>query len=234
MTEQQKQAIIESEKQYFHSIIKLSYFDCLSDLPLDSLDFDPYFINYLSTSTKEDSQFVELAKAIVYPEVFDRVFNFSADNKIQTLVSLLQDFTLGASRFDGIDFEFIDAIDGRHKYCQCMAGPGTSDDDDDIIPTLKKFKVVMTQPSLDVQFDDIVVGFLFGKLEHLPMPYMELRGYYSVSCGADFWLHLTGDKGFYIRMLKALGEVLDEGDFEGSELVQAKVKEFAEEIKQRV
>ena len=35
-------------------------------------------------------------------------------------------------------------------------------------------------------------------------------------------------------MLKALGEVLDEGDFEGSELVQAKVKEFAEEIKQRV
>lgn len=115
-----------------------------------------------------------------------------------------------------------------------MAGPGTSDDDDDIIPTLKKFKVVMTQPSLDVQFDDIVVGFLFGKLEHLPMPYMELRGYYSVSCGADFWLHLTGDKGFYIRMLKALGEVLDEGDFEGSELVQAKVKEFAEEIKQRV
>lgn len=104
MTEQQKHAIIESGKQYFRSIIKLSYFDCLSDLPLDSLDFDPYFINYLSTSTKKDSQFVELAK----------------------------------------------------------------------------------------------------------------------------------DKGFYIRMLKALGEVLDEGNFEGSELIQAKVKEIAGEIRQGV
>lgn len=50
MTEQQKQAIIESEKQYFRSIIKLSYFDCLSDLPLDSLDFDPYFINLNSAT----------------------------------------------------------------------------------------------------------------------------------------------------------------------------------------
>lgn len=234
MTEQQKQAIIESGKQYFRSIIKLSYFDCLSKLPLDSLDFDPYFINYLSTSTKEDSQFVELAKAIVYPEVFNRVFIFSADNKIQTLVSLFQDFTLGASRFDGIDFEFIDAIDGRHKYCQCMAGPGTSDDDDDIIPTLKQFKHIMTQPDLDVQFDDIVVGVLFGKYEYMAMPLMTLDAQYRVWCGADFWLHLTGDKGFYIRMLKALGEVLDEGNFEGSELIQAKVKEIAGEIRQGV
>ena len=30
-------------------------------------------------------------------------------------------------------------------------------------------------------------------------------------CGSDFWLHLTGDKNFYNRLLKAMGEVLDEG-----------------------
>lgn len=233
MTEQQKQAIIESGKQYFRSIIKTDYFDLLDELTLDRWDFDPYFINYLSTSTKEESQLVELAKAIVYPDVFDRVINLSIGNNIQNIVSLLQHFTLGASRFEGIDFEFIDAIDGRHKYCRCMAGPYTSEDVNLIITPLSQFKVVMSQPNLEVQFDDIVVGVLFGKYEALSMSYMVLEAQYPVWCGDDFWLHLTGDKSFYIRMLKAMGEVLDEGDFEGSELIQAKVKEIADEIRQK-
>ena len=51
-------------------------------------------------------------------------------------------------------------------------------------------------------------------------------------CGSDFWLHLTGDKNFYARLLKAMGEVLDEGDFDGSELTQKPVEELAEEIRQ--
>lgn len=234
MTEQQKQDIIESGKQYFRSLIKFDYFESLDELTLDRLDFDPYFINYLSTLIKEDSQFVELAKAIVYPNVFDRVFNLSIENNIQNIVSLLQHFTLGASRFEGIDFEFIDAIDGRHKYCRCMAGPNTSEDMNLIITPLSQFKIVMSQPNLEVQFDDIAVGVLFGKYEDLSMStsYMVLEAQYPVWCGDEFWLHLTGDKNFYIRMLQAMGEVLDEGDFEGSEILQAKVKEFAEEIKQ--
>lgn len=42
MTEQQKQAIIESGKQYFRSLIKFDYFESLDELTLDRLDFDPY------------------------------------------------------------------------------------------------------------------------------------------------------------------------------------------------
>lgn len=114
-----------------------------------------------------------------------------------------------------------------------MAGPYTSEDVNLIITPLSQFKVVMSQPNLEVQFDDIVVGVLFGKYEALSMSYMVLEAQYPVWCGDDFWLHLTGDKSFYIHMLKAMGEVLDEGDFEGSELIQAKVKEIAEEIRQK-
>lgn len=113
-----------------------------------------------------------------------------------------------------------------------MAGPCTLDDEYEIITPLSQFKFIMSQPGLDVQFDDIVVGVLFGKYADVSDAYMVLNAQYPVLCGANFWLHLTGDKSFYNRILKAIGEVLDEGDFEGSEHLQAEIKKIAEEIKQ--
>ena len=103
-----------------------------------------------------------------------------------------------------------------------------------ILTPLSQFTIVLSQPPLAVPFSAIAVCFLFGPSEVLSMStsYMVLEAQYPVWCGDEFWLHLTGDKNFYIRMLQAMGEVLDEGDFEGSEILQAKVKEFAEEIKQ--
>ena len=47
-------------------------------------------------------------------------------------------------------------------------------------------------------------------------------------------LSLTGDKNFYNRLLKAMGEVLDEGDFEGSDLIHDSIEKIAEEIRQYV
>lgn len=230
MTEQQKQAIIESGKQYFRSIIIPNHLKNLNKLHLSSFDINPFLINYLAAFIKEDSQIIGLAKALVYPYIYDKVIDASSEH-VQSLVSLLQEVSGGTSNFDGIDFVFVDAVDGRRKFCQFKAGVKTINKDD-IAAVLCHFKPLISQPSLDLQFEDLVVGVLYGEKDNLSDYYKAIDTHYPVLCGSDFWQHLTGDKNFYARLLKAMGEVLDEGDFEGSDFIQAQIEEIAEEIKQ--
>ena len=235
MTEQQKQAIIESGKQYFRSIIIPNHLKNLNKLHLSSFDINPFLINYLAAFIKEDSQIIGLAKALVYPYIFDKVIDASSEQDVQSLVSLLQEVVGGASGIDGIDIEFIDAIDGRRKYCQCKAGPKTINKDD-ITTILSHFKYLMNKSRLDrmgLQFDDLVVGVLYGAKENLSAFYKAIDTHYPVLCGSDFWMHLTGDKNFYHRLAKAFGEVVDEDGIDGSALILAKVEEIAEEIRQK-
>ena len=150
-------------------------------------------------------------------------------------ISQLQEVVGGASGIDGIDIEFIDAIDGRRKYCQCKAGPKTINKDD-ITTILSHFKYLMNKSRLDrmgLQFDDLVVGVLYGAKENLSAFYKAIDTHYPVLCGPDFWMHLTGDKNFYHRLAKAFGEVVDEDGIDGSALILAKVEEIAEEIRQK-
>ena len=194
---------------------------------------NPFFINYVTTLIEEDSHFIGLAKALVYPYIFDRVIDESGGQEVQSLVSQLQEVTCGVSSFEGIDFEYVDAIDGRRKYCQFKAGVRTIVRED-IAAILCHFKPLISQPSLDLQFEDLVVGVLYGEKVDLSAYYKSIDAHYPVLCGSDFWLHLTGDKNFYNRLLKAMGEVLDEGDFEGSDLIHDSIEEIAEEIRQYV
>lgn len=141
----------------------------------------------------------------------------------------------GASGIDGIDIEFVDAMDGRRKYCQCKAGPKTINKDD-ITTFLSHFKYLMNKSRLDrmgLQFDDLVVGVLYGEKGSLSAFYKAIDTHYPVLCGSDFWMHLTGDETFYHRLAKAFGEVVDEDGIDGSALILAKVEEIAEEIIQK-
>ena len=149
MTEQQKQAIIESGKQYFRSIIIPNHLKNLNKLHLSSFDINPFLINYLAAFIKEDSQIIGLAKALVYPYIYDKVIDASSEQDVLSLVSLLQEVTGGASNFDGIDFEFVDAVDGRRKFCQFKAGVKTINKDD-IASVLCHFKPLISQPRLDL------------------------------------------------------------------------------------
>ena len=233
MKTEQKQAIIESGKQYFRSIIIPNHLKNLDKLHLSSFDINPFFINYVTTLIEEDSHFIGLAKALVYPYIFDKVIGKSGGQDVRSLVFKLQEVTCGVSSFEGIDFEFVDAIDGCRKYCQFKAGVKTIVTDD-IATILSHFKPLISQPNLDLQFEDLVVGVLYGEKVDLSAYYKSIDTHYPVLCGSDFWLHLTGDKNFYNRLLKAMGEVLDEGDFEGSDLIHDSIEEIAEEIRQYV
>ncbi len=137
------------------------------------------------------------------------------------------------SGIDGIDIEFIDALDGRKKYCQCKAGPQTINNDD-VDTILRHFKRLIGNARLDrmpFQMDDMIVGVLYG--ERISPNYKTIATTYPVYCGVEFWEHLTGDKNFYNQLSKAFGDVVEEDNIDGSKLILQKVEELAAEIMEK-
>ena len=232
MTEQQKQAIIESGKEYFRTTIIPNHLKNLKKLKLASFNINPFLINYLAAFLCGDTEPRSLAKALVYPRILGTSLNTSFGQNIQVFISSLEVITGGASGIEGIDIEFVDAIDGRRKYCQCKAGPQTINKED-IATILGHFKYLMNKSRLDrmgLQFDDLIVGVLYGERDNLSANYKAIDAHYPVLCGADFWERLTGDKEFYNRLAKAFGEVVEEDGIDGSALILQKVNEIAQEI----
>lgn len=182
MTEQQKQAIIESGKEYFRTTIIPNHLKNLQKLKLSSFSINPFLINYLAAFLCGDTEPKSLAKALVYPRILGTSLNTSFGQNIQVFISSLEEITGGASGIEGIDIEFVDAIDGRRKYCQCKAGPQTINKED-IATILGHFKYLMNKSRLDrmgLQFDDLIVGVLYGEHENLSANYKAIDAHYPV------------------------------------------------------
>ncbi|MDD7304269.1 MAG: PmeII family type II restriction endonuclease [Bacteroidaceae bacterium] len=235
MNEQQKQSIIEAGKAYFRSTIIPNHLRNLEKLSLRSFNINPFLINYLAAFLCGNTEPVSLAKALVYPRILGTSLNTSFGQNIQVFISQLQEVVGGASGIDGIDIEFVDALDGRRKYCQCKAGPQTINKDD-IASILGHFKYLMNKSRLDrmgLQFDDLIVGVFYGEREDLSAFYKAIDSHYPVLCGSDFWERITGDCNFYNRLSKAFGQVVEEDGIDGSRLILSKVNEIAGEIKEK-
>ena len=235
MTETQKLAIIENGKRYFRQIIIPNHIKGLNKLRLKDFVVNPFLIHYLAAFLCGDTTPESLAKALLYPRVLGTSINTSFGQNIQTFISGLEEVVGGASGIEGIDIEFIDAIDGRRKYCQCKAGPQTINKDD-ITTILSHFKYLLNKARLDklnLQVDDLIVGVLYGHRNNLSAHYKIIDSHYPVICGPDFWLHITGDDRFYYRLSKAFGEVVEEENIDGSGIIQLKVNELAKEIAEK-
>lgn len=233
MTEAQKKSIIESGKQYFRETIIPNHISKLESLKLKDFNINPFLINYLAAFLCGNTEPESLAKALIYPRVLGTSINTSFGQNIQIFISQLSQVTGGASGIDGIDIEFVDAIDGRKKYCQCKAGPQTINKDD-VATIMGHFKKLIGKARLDkmpLQMDDMIVGVLYG--EDISANYKTINSTYPVYCGTEFWEHLTGDKNFYNRLAKAFGEVVEEDQIDGSRLILKKVDELAQEIKEK-
>lgn len=231
MNKEQKQSIIASGKDYFRKIIIPSHLKNINNLQLKDFNVNPFLINYLASFLCGNTEPESLAKALLYPRILGTSINTSFGQNIQIFISQLSEITGCASGIDGIDIEFVDALDGRKKYCQCKAGPQTINKDD-VITIMGHFKKLIGKARLDripLQMDDMVVGILYG--EDMSANYKTIRASYPVYCGVEFWEHLTGDKTFYNKLAKAFGEVVEEEGIDGSELIMRKIEELADEIK---
>lgn len=235
MTEEQKNQIVESGKQYFRDIIIPNHLKGLEKLSLEKFKINPFLVNYLAAFLCGNTESESLAKALVYPRILGTSINTSFGQNIQIFISSLAQIAGCASGIDGIDIEFDDAIDGRKKYCQCKAGPQTINKDD-IATILGHFKHLHNKARLDrlsIQIDDMIVGVLYGEDDELSAHYKIINSHYPVYCGAEFWEHLTGDKQFYHRLAKAFGEVVEEDNIDGSQLILDKISDIAKEIEER-
>ena len=232
MTNDQKQNIIESGKDYFRRIIIPAHIRNLEKLQLDDFKINPFLVNYLAAFLCGDTKPESLAKALVYPRILGTSINTSFGTNIQIFISRLAEIAGSASGIDGIDIEFIDALDGRKKYCQCKAGPQTINKDD-VATILGHFTHLQNKARLDrlpIQINDMIVGVLYGRADELSGNYKNIDKVCPVYCGQDFWEHLTGDKTFYRRLARAFGEVVEEDGIDGSQIIKKKVNEIAQEI----
>lgn len=235
MTEEQKLSIIESGKQYFREIIIPNHVKGLKNLKLKDFKINPFLVNYLAAFLCGNTKPESLAKALVYPRILGTSISTSFGQNIQIFISSLAQIAGNASGIDGIDIEFIDALDSRKKYCQCKAGPQTINKDD-VATILGHFTHLQNKARLDrldVNITDMIVGVLYGEPNELSGNYKNIDKTCPVYCGAEFWEHLTGDTHFYHRLAKAFGEVVEEDKIDGSHLILNKINEIAKEIEEK-
>lgn len=234
MDEQRKQKIIDSGKDFFRKIIIPSHLKNVEKLHLKNFKVNPFLVNYLAAFICGDTEPESIAKALLYPRILGTSISTSFDTHIQNFISSLAAEAGSGSGIEGIDIEFIDAIDGRRKYCQCKASPQTINHDDvaTIMGHFGKLANKARLDHLDVSINDMIVGILYGNKEDLSAHYKKIDEFYPVYCGAEFWEHVTGDKDFYGRLSRAFGEVVEEEGIDGSQIILAKVDEIAAEIRE--
>lgn len=235
MTEQQKFSIIESGKQYFREIIIPKHLENMTKLNLSDFNINPFTVNYLAAFLCGNTEPLSLAKALVYPRVLGTSISTSFGTHLQDFIAGVREITSSGSAVSGLDIEFIDALDGRKKYCQCKAGPTTinKDDVDTILSHFSQFKGIARQNKLRVYDDDLIVGVLYGSQSKLSAFYRTIGTTYPVYCGSEFWEHLTGDKSFYLRLARAFGDVVEEEKIDGSQFIEKTIKKITKEIEKK-
>lgn len=235
MEEDRKKKIIESGKEYFRTIIIPKHINNVKKLKLKDFKINPFLANYLASFLCGNTEPESLAKALIYPRILGTSISTSFGSNIQKFISTLAAQAGTGSGIEGIDIEFIDAIDGRKKYCQCKASPQTINHDD-VTTIMGHFAKLANKARLDhlnLSMNDMIVGILYGSKSELSDHYKKIDNFYPVYCGEEFWEHVTGDKEFYVRLSHAFGEVVEEDHIDGSQIILDKVTEIAAEIKKK-
>lgn len=235
MTAQEKLEILEKVKVWFKEVIIPNHLHNTKKLANPAeFDINPFLVPYIAAYLTGELTPESVAKALLYPRVLGSSITTSFGQNMQTFISTVLDSY--GSIVQGIDIEFIDAIDGRRKYCQAKLGPNTinKDDVETIHNHFRKAKNLGKTNNVPVQQHDLVVGVLYGETEQVSSHYKKLRDThdYSLYVGKEFWHRLTGDEHFYISLSKAIAEVASEA--KGMEAINKAEEALAEmpEIRQ--
>lgn len=230
MTELERTQIIEKAKDFFRDEIFKPHLEngCVKASKLKSYNVNPFLVKYLACFLEGNDDSHSIAKALILPRVLGTSINTSFGGKTQKMINTL--FEGYGSVVSGIDVEFIDAIDGRKKYCQIKAGPETINKDD--VKTISDHFIAVRNlarvNNLNVGLDDLIIGVLYGQQSDLSANYKKLQNQYTVITGSEFWYHLTGDECFYEQLTNAISEIALE--YNGVEQLKCMVNTLAAEI----
>lgn len=233
MDNQEREQIIENAKQFFREEIVQSHIDgaCKRASSLSAYNVNPFLFKYLANFLTGNDDPESIAKALVLPRVLGSSITTSFGMRVQSLITSL--FQGLGSTTQGIDVEFIDAIDGRKKYCQLKAGPNTINRDDvtTIINHFDGVRNLARTNNLNVGINDMIVGVVYGEASELSSHYRKIGQNYPVHIGQDFWHRLTGKEDFYFELIDAIGEVALEVD--ASKVVADTIKKLSKEIAEK-
>ncbi len=233
MDNKQRKQIIENAKTFFRNEIVQSHIDgaCKRAGKLSEYNVNPFLFKYLANFLTGNDDSESIARALVLPRILGSSINTSFGMKIQSLISSL--FQGLGSTTQGIDIEFIDAIDGQKKYCQLKAGPNTINHDDvtTIINHFNGIRNLARTNNLHVGINDMIVGVVYGEDAELSSHYKKIGNTFPVIIGKDFWHRLTGKVDFYYELIDAIGMVALEVD--ASKVVEQTIKTLAIEIEKK-
>jgi len=232
ITEQEKQDIlIKAKEQFREKVAEKHIANTAKCTNLEEFNVNPFLLTYLAQYGFGDSSPESLAKALVYPRVLGTSINTTFGNFIQSFCNdVLQSY---ASIVQGMDIEFIDALDGRKKYCQLKAGPNTINSKD-VQPIIGEFNNIKNLARTNRMPDfnplhDCIVCIIYGTRAELSNNYKNIEKEYPVFIGQEFWHRLTGDADFYSELISAFVETAAESN--GVELINNVVAELADKIR---
>jgi hypothetical protein len=211
-----KDEILESAKNWFReTIVENHAKNALKLVDASQFIINPFLAVYLANFLTGNSSNESIAKVLVYARVLGTSINTSFGQNIQKFTSEVLDGF--GSTTSGIDIEFIDQVDQRRKYCQLKAGPNTinKDDVETIAGHFKAVKNLARTNSIQISFDDMVVGLIYGEVSELSSHYKRItKDYdYPVYAAREFWYRLTGDNDFYEDLISSIGSVAIEADY---------------------
>lgn len=233
MNADQRKQIIKSAKSFFKEEIVKNHIEgaCSRAGRLSEYNVNPFLFKYLANFLTGNDDPISIARALVLPRVLGSSITTSFGMKVQSLITTL--FEGMGSTTHGIDIEFVDAIDGRKKYCQLKAGPNTINHDD-VTTIFNHFKAVRSLArtnNLSIQYGDLLVGVVYGEDSELSSHYKRINNEYPVYAGQVFWHRLTGKSDFYFELIDAMGEVALEVD--AREVIEQTIQVLAAEIAQK-
>lgn len=231
MNELERQKIIAKAKDFFKKRISEMHIKNTSKLnKLEKFNINPFTHKYLSNFAFGDTSSESMAKALVYPRILGTSISTTFGTQLQYFCSEV--LTSFASTTSGIDIEYTDAIDGRHKFCQIKSGP-TTINHDDVVTIKNHFNSIKNLARTNRMMDfnpmyDCVVGVFYGEAKDLSASYKSIALEYPVHIGKDFWHRITGDEDFYQDLINAFAEVADEMD--GRKIIDEIIQSLANEI----
>lgn len=230
MEEKQRVILLEKAKDFFRNEIVEAHITtaCAKARKLSNYNVNPFLYKYLANFLKGNDNPRSIAEALVLPRILGSSINTSFGMRIQKLISEL--FDGFGSTTSGIDIEFIDALDGRKKYCQLKSGPNTINFDDvETIAGHFQGTINMARTNnLNIGINDMIVGVIYGEVAELSSHYKRIAEKYPVIIGSDFWFRLTGKEGFYFDLIDAVGEVALEVD--GTKILDETIEALSKEI----
>lgn len=197
-----------------------------SNTKYKSFKVNPFTIQATANAFGSPITAQNLAKAVVYPFALGTSIATSFGTNFQAFMVSTTGGVARASVVKGMDIEYDDALDNRHKYCQIKSGPTTINKDD--IKTIEDHFKGLTNLArtnhLPLDASDKVVGVLYGTHNDLSTMYRTIEhDGINVFAGEELFYHITGIHGLYQGLIESARRAAENSEMQES--IQKLIKE---------